>query len=122
MLLARPVPNGLEGLLEVGKQQRLLAARGQAAASGYGPFVGGRPVEVFRIAGQQDEVTQGLAVVVQQEAGVLLACLQFDAGGRQVDRGGARLFEGGDHPRELGLRGLDVVDGDAHGVPRELKD
>ena len=69
--------------------------------------------DAFRLARQQDEVIAGLVVVTQNDAGVVLAGLQADAGGRNIECACLLLrFQAGDHLGKAGLRGLDVVEGD----------
>jgi hypothetical protein len=88
VFLTGPVPVALEFILEVGDQQVLLTAGGQATMDRFSPVPGLLPGERALIARQEDDVLVGLAVVAEQDACVILAISELRAcDGSDVDRG-----------------------------------
>lgn len=113
-LLARPVPGGLELLLEVGVEQGLFAAGWQAgfvfAALPHGPFVGFDEGDLLGFAREQDQVIARLAVLSDDETGVVFAVAEVDQHFGEVDLlalTGWLRFELGNKFGQAGELGLD---------------
>ena len=114
VLLAGPVVPVLKLALEVCEQQRLLAARGQLPTLALGPVQRGLPGQVLGGAGQQQQVVQRLAGVVQQQAGIALALSQHDVGRGDAERGRRAGGQLGDQGAEALVLGLDGFEGEGH--------
>gem|GEM_PF-6563608 len=112
---ARPIPSRLELVFQVGEEERLLAARRQLAADFRGPTLGAFQRHALGLSGQQDQVIARLAILAEDDSGVVLTGLQLDFDFGESDQRRGRLrFEFCDHRGKFGLPSLDHIDSDGH--------